>query len=416
MALAEREAAPRSWRSGWAIVIGLLTAAIVITHHLTSYALAAILTLLAVLYAVMRKERHWPNPWPFALLALGLAAAWLLGVAGATIHYLSPVLTRAFESALHTVTGESGARALFQGSGTNSAGTGPTAATTPALARAIALGSIGVLLIGLPFGLLQVWRRHRSQPFALLFCAGAAGFFGILGLRLAPEAWETSNRASDFVFIGLAFVLAFAFVLAYERLKRRGPRFAPWLSRAVIVASFPIILIGGAISGWPWDSQLAPALRATRDGRTIDSEPLAMAEWVGDHLRGRRFAATIADSRMLLAPGGVRVRSGRNPDIEDFLEQPTFIKGDCVRNCETGPNKSFGLPILHTLRLRYVVADRRSQSGDLLRGYAFSVRPPGGARDQLLPVSSVNKFGRIRPATRIFDSGKIVIFDLRGRR
>jgi hypothetical protein len=400
MALAEREAAPRSWGSAWAIPIVLVIAAIVVIHHLTSYALATALIVLAVLYWAVRRQVNWPNPWPFAVLAAGLAVTWLLVVAGATVDYLSPVLSRAYDSIFDTVSGEASPRALFQGSA-SSPGL-PALGYTPPAARAVALGSVAILAIGLPFGLWQVWRRHRTQPFALAFCAAAIGFFGVLGLRFAPAAWETSNRAGEFLFIGLAFVLAYAYLLAYVWFDRRGPRSAPWLGRVLLTGCLGIVLIGGALSGWPYDSQIAQPVRAKEGGRFIESEPLGLAEWVEDHLSERRFAAPTATARFLLYPGDAHVRAGRNPDIEDLFTEPTL--------------QTWQLPLLRRLDLRYAVADRRQRAADVVRGYSFSVRPPAGDPEGLLPKSVIDKFDRIPNAARVFDSGNIAVYDLKGRR
>src|SRR5215203_1284673 len=60
MAFVERDAAAPDARRAWAVPIVLGILAIAITHHLTSYALAFIFVLLAVLYRVMKVEK--PNP------------------------------------------------------------------------------------------------------------------------------------------------------------------------------------------------------------------------------------------------------------------------------------------------------------------------------------------------------------------
>jgi hypothetical protein len=59
-----------------------------------------------------------------------------------------------------------------------------------------------------------------------------------------------------------------------------------------------------------------------------------------------------------------------------------------------------------------VVADRRQISSDTLRGYYFAV--PGRERQELLPEEVVHKFDEI-PVGRLWDSGRIVLFDLRNR-
>ncbi len=388
MALAEREATPPSKTPSWAPPLVVLIAGVTVTHHLTSYAMVVAVATLALLVRRLRRTWRSPNPWPFAVVAAIFALAWLLLVATSTVGYLSPVLSGALKAVFNTIAGESPPRALFGKSG-------PAVPTTPQAAQAVALLALLLLTVGLPFGLLQVWRRFRRQPFALLFALAAIGFFGTLALRLTPPAWETGNRASEFLFIGLSFVLACAAVWALGKVRRA------WLGRVVIAAAITIVLIGGAISGWPWDSQLARPLRVAAGDGTIASQPLAMAEWARTRVPGGRFAAAGADAGLLLTPGGKFVLAGPHPDIEDILT--------------TAEVESWQLPLLRRNHLRYVVADRRRVSGDSLRGYYFATsgRNAGG---ELEPRSVVAKFNRIPGVARLYTNGAITVFDLEGKR
>src|ERR1700710_1017653 len=281
MALAERGEAPREALRAWGAPVLLAMMAIVVTHHLTSYAMAGLLVALSLAYWHVRRSWDPPNPWPLAIFGILLAGFWLFVVASATVGYLSPVLGDAFSAIGNTIGGSDAPRALFQGGGSS-------VAPTPLLARAVALAAVGLLLAGLPFGLMVLWRRHMREPFALLFGIAAVGFFATLALRLAPAAWETANRAGEFLFIGLAFVLACACVEAL----RRWPR--DRRARPLIAAGIALVLVGGAISGWPWDSQLARPLRASAAARTISSPSLSLAPW-DEGLPGGRFAASPAD-------------------------------------------------------------------------------------------------------------------------
>ncbi len=386
LAVVEAELAPRAARGAWRLLAAIAIAAIVVTHHITSYAVAAILVLLSGAGALVRKGTRAPNPWPLALLAILLTAFWLFVVASSTVGYLSPVLGDALKSTLHTASGEAPARGLFQGSASTIGG-------TPLPARAVALLAVVLLAAGLPFGLRTVWRRYRRQPIALVFVVAAIGFFGSLALRLAPEAWETGNRAGEFLFIGLAFVIACVGLEAWR------PPSAPWLGRAAMAAGLGVVLVGGAITGWPWDSQLSLPVRATAaGGGTIFSPPLGMARWAKEEVPGGRFAALTADSRLLLDPGGKSAISDFSADVIDVIPDPTL------------PARA--LPLLRRHQVRYLVADQREVAGDGTRGYYFSTL--GSRRNALLPRSSVTKFGEAPGVARLFDSGSIVVYDLAG--
>jgi hypothetical protein len=398
--IAERSAAPRAWAREWAVPIVLGIAAVVVTHHLSSYMLAATLISLALLYWYVQGGVRWPNPWRFALLATGLAAVWLTVVATSTLGYLTTPLERAFEDAWNTIVGESSPRTLFESTEAEVGSSDDI--STPPVARAVALSSAVLLLAALPLGLLQVWRRYRAQPFALMFSAAAIGWFGVLGLRFAPYAWETGNRASEYLYIGLAFIAALAFVLAYSRLVGYGPRSRQWVVRGLLTALLGIVTIGGWIAGWQWDQHMAKPLSAEVDGRRFESEPLGLGRWVAGHLPGERFATRQVTARTLLDPGRARPVAGFDTYVEDILVTPTL--------------ESWQRPLLHRRNLRYVVSDRRRVSPDVTRGYFFTLRGTQQDHQSLLPKARTNKFEQVPSAARIFDSGGIVVFDLEAKR
>ena len=386
MAFVEREAAPASARGAWAVPIVLGILAITITHHLSSYALAVIFVVLAVLYRVMKYEK--PNPWPFAALAVGAALGWLLIAARSTTGYLFPVFEEAVKAIWKTASGDSAPRTLFH----QASSATETVASTPLPARAVALLAVAVLGAIALLGLRQVWRRERDKPLVLLFCGFTVAFFAALMLRFAPAAWETGNRAGGYFFIGLAFVC----IYGAAELLRRGPRL---IRRRVLVSgALGVVLVGGAISGWPWDIQLARPLQASAEGNRIESEPLALAEFAGERLDGSRFAAPESDARVLLTPGGQVAFGGQGPDIEDIVDDPELAE--------------WQLPLLESHHLPFVVADRRNISEDTLRGEYFTV--PGQYGTELRERGVVHKFSRI-PAGRVWHSGRIVLFNLRDR-
>lgn len=382
MALAEREAAPRQALRAWAAPVLLAIAAIVVTHHLTSYATAVTLIALSLAFWYVHRTWHRRNPWPFAVFAALLALAWLIVVASATVGYLSPVISNAVNAIVHTIVGEDAPRGLFQGASS-------TIPPTPLAARAVAFLAVALLAAGLPFGLLELWRRFMRQPFAILFGIAAVAFFGTLALRLTPPAWETGNRLSEFLFIGLAFVLACACAMVLSR------RLAGAATRPLIAAGIAVVLVGGGISGWPWDSLMAQPMQISTDGRKVSSPPLALAEWAQHQVPEGRFAAQTADAGLLLVPGGKTAFAGSSPDVEDVLDEEKL--------------NGWELPLLRRNGIRYIAVDRREISSDTLRGYYFAKR---GKDPELHPKSVVSKFNQVPGISRVYTNGPITVFKL----
>jgi hypothetical protein len=379
MMLAEREASPRQTLREWAVPVGLAIAAIVVTHHLTSYATAAVIAALALVGYLIHRNWHPPNPWRYAVYAILVAGAWLILVASSTFGYLTPPITDAIDAIFNTVGGEAPPRGLFQ--------SGSNIIPTPGYARALSLLAVAALTVALPFGLLRIGRHYRRSPFALIFAVAAIGFFVTLALRLAPAAWETGNRASEFFFVGLAFTIA---VVGFEVWRPR--RYAK-LVRPGVTALLALILFGGAVSGWPWDMQLAQPLEVGAKGGTIRSAPLAMAEWAEREVPEGTFAAQTADANLLLAPGGKKVFSGPSPDVEDILKEPDL--------------PSWQVPLLREHGIDYVVVDRREISNDGIRGYYFS---RDDVEEELYPAGVVEKFERLPEFSPVYSNGPITVF------
>jgi hypothetical protein len=387
VAVAQWQASNGLRRREWAVPAVVATCAITVTHHMTSYALVA--ALLAVALATAVVSRDWSrNPMPFALFAMAVTAGWLVVVASITVGYLSPVLTRALFSTIHTVSGEAGPRHLFA--------TDATGYKAPLLERAVAFGSVVLLAAGMPVGLRAIWRRYRSSPFALIFALAAIVFFGVLLLRFAPAAWETANRASEFLFIGLAFVLA---LVSVDRLRRRHP----WIQGGVMTGCFAIVFAGGVIAGWPPSLRLSQRYVVAAGSRDVESEPRQLARWAKTDLSPRqRVSASTSDARLLLTYGNQFAMTGHGgedqPDTIDILQSPLL--------------PGWQRADLRDYRIAYVVADDKLKSYSNDTGYYFGLRPDVGKPDALLDPGAARKFDAFG-ADRVYDSGSIKVYDVR---
>jgi hypothetical protein len=374
-------------RRTYSAAIVLLTFAIVVTHHLTSYALAVSLLVVAIAYRFSRSARN-ESPGRFAAFATVAAVVWLFVVATKTVGYLSPVVTRAVSSVVHTISGESAPRQLFAGK-SGRAGSGGS----NIFERGVALVAVALLVVLYPVGLRQLWREQRGlfvrDVFAATLALGGGLMFAMYALRFAPAAWETANRSSEFLFLGLAVVVPLGVFRLGARLSE-----PVWMLGATAVLT--TMFAGGVVAGWTPSLRLSQPYEISAEGHVVQAEGRAMASWALQTLGpGRRYAGSEADARLLNTYADAAARAGQSPDMADILKSTTLA--------------SWELPLLRKYHVRYVVTDRRLRAFDNTAGYYFGFRR-GPRRDPLLPPSVVRKWGRY---DRIFDSGQIVIFDLR---
>lgn len=372
----EDEAARRSW----AVAVLLVAIAVVMTHHMTSYALVGFLAAVSLVHAVVARGRGMANPWPFAAFTGVAIVVWLTFMASDTVGYLTLIFTTALEAAVQTISNETAPRELF---------VSDSGVQGPALERVVALSSIALIALVLPFALREVWRRYRRHPVALVFAAAAVAYLGMLVLRFIPKAWEIGNRASEFLFLGVALMLALA-AAAPGGVGRIAPL------RPLVSAAAVVIFAGGMITALPPDVRLALPYRITaEDGRVLEPPGAAAAAWARKNAPGSRFGADESNARQLLAQGQIAF-AGSSPNVSDVIGFATL----------TPPM----VTVLTENRLRYVVMDRRRIRNEKTVGYFFA--SDRAARAGILPRTWYAKFDRQPGVSRVFDSGDLAIYDV----
>src|SRR5207247_3887555 len=108
----------------------------------------------------------------------------------------------------------------------------------------VGVTSVFLLAVALLFGLIPVWRSYRRTSFQLALAAAGAAYFVVLGLRYVPSAWEFANRSSEFLFVGLSFVVAYFTLWLWSR--SRGRLFV----RTLFGCCIAIVFAGGVVGGW----------------------------------------------------------------------------------------------------------------------------------------------------------------------
>ncbi|CAG0927118.1 hypothetical protein TFLX_00363 [Thermoflexales bacterium] len=326
------------------------------------------------------------GPGDLALMALGSALLWQILIASATSSYLAPVLSRAFTSIIQIIIGESTARELFQ----SEAGY-----TAPILERLIAFGSVLLLALGVPFGLRKIWQQYRHHPVATLLAGATLLYFAMLALRFSPAAWETGNRASEFVFLGVAFVLALALIEWWN-----SPNMTR-IGQVLIMASIALIFMGGIIAGWPPLLRLSRPLQVKVDQLKIEPQGMATTRWLRSVLGpDHTLIADESNGRLLLAYGGQNPLVGRNLNVNEVIGAELI--------------EDWHLELMREQQVEYVLVDRRRVSWNNMAGYYFdepeseALVPKG-----LFAPEIYEKFDSRPEVGRLLDSGNIVIYDVR---
>jgi hypothetical protein len=412
----DQESRPRA-ATGLVGAMAVLAGTLTITHHMTSYALLMFFVAWTVLATRADRKTHaggdrgvraaangngaltargaslLHGPGLPALLMGVMAIVWFIFVAGAvTIDELGKVITGAIDSTLTLVFGGSGPKTLFAGGGQ----------TNPLAARALAVGSVIPLLVLIPLGLRRTWRGMDSSALWRTLALTALLYPVTLGLRLTQAGSETSQRASEFVFLGVAF---FAGLLLSELrwpdgVLRRGAS-ALGLTAVALVA-----FLGGFIIGeLPATRQPGQFLVGAED-RSISPQGLDAARFAARELPpDSRILVDRPNGTLLASYGGLTPVFGEingTPVTRVFLSK-RFDRAD--------------RQVIKDDLIDYLVVDRRLSRGLPVLGYYFAPDERGAfSRTKPIPAARLTKFRHAPGLSKVFVNGPITIYSTSGLR
>lgn len=393
----------RDWNAtGMVVAMAAMAATVAVTHHMTSYALAGFLALWAVTIAVTptplparrRTRHHWIDGPALPGLFVALAAVlWFVFEAShVTTSELGHVFEESFESVLHLVTGESGSKALFQSAGQ----------TNTTIARILGVASIVPLLAIIPLGLWRTWRRPDPNPLWRALSVVALFYPATLLLRLTQAGTETSQRASEFVYVGLAFVGA----LLLNELPLRGNRIGRPIRFLAMAALATVIFLGGFIVGESPTTRQPGSFVVGGETRAITPQGIAAAQFAQAMLPpGSRVVVDRPNSTLISSYGQLDRVGG---SIEGIPVAYLFFS-------ETFDAKD--QRIVSNDAIDYIVVDRRLSHEVPSGGYYFEgTESRANTYRQPIASASLRKFNHVNGLSRIFDNGAIAIYDTRGLR
>jgi hypothetical protein len=368
-----------------AAIVGVWT--VVVMHHLTSYALMGFL-LLWMLASLLRSRRTWDSVslGIFVLLGMASVAFWLVYTQSRALAYLTPVVTGAIHQLQLILAGEAATRQLFHDYGGD---------VTPLWQRMFATGSVGLILVGIVPGIFWIW-RNRVNAAILALAVWALLYVPSQALRLSQAGIEVADRATEFVFLGLATVIAISMTQVKPDVVTR--RAAIWALSILTT----VLFIGGIVagSGPDWERFPGPFL-VSADARSLTQEGISSAQWASIYLDpGHRVATDRVNSLLMATYGRQRVITSLDDNIDPspLFTSLTFDDTD--------------LSILRDTHISYLVADLRMSTGLPRRGFYFSEIEPY-AFNYTAPISraALTKFDDLPNVNRVFDSGNIVIYD-----
>lgn len=425
------------------VLAGLGMLALVVTHHSTSYIFTGFLIIWAGVSIVI--GRHSPvrqrGPGWLVPVALGGNALWLLSVATLTIGYLAPHLMGTVEAIIQLIQGEGADRQLFQSANGYRA---------PLLERLTALASVGLIGLLLMAGLWYCWRHRRGHASTMVLALISLSYPVTLVLRLTGAGWEVASRAAAFLFIAVAFVLAFgidwaarldlarwlshwlrpglqeealnadkrgrtrmgslrwAFIRVHPRPKSNNSYLRgllpglPALQRLVLLPYMAIVFTGGVITGWsPWTRMPWPYLVGA-GARSIEPQGVAAAYWAREHLGpGNRMAADRTNTSLMGSYGEQRM-------IVDLIDNVSISGIFLSSKLSNGQ-----LRTIRQAQIRYLVVDRRlstalPMSGQYYESWERQIVP----YTRPIPPAVLGKFSVMKRINLIFDSGDIAIYEI----
>lgn len=367
-------------------------AAVVVTHHMTSYALAAFLVVWGAIEVALSRRRR------VRVAAVGLtiaviAAVWLVAEGWSVITVYGPILRHALRSTVDTLAGSGGTvkRPFSTESGYREG--------RPQ--QLLGFASVALLLGGLTLAVgraLWLGARRRTFGSRTVVALGVVGavYPATLAMRLTSAGTESSNRASEFVFLGLGALIALGVVEAWMLAPADGR--ARRLRALGFALAGTVTFLGGVVVGWPPYDRLPGPYLPGGDSRSVSPAGLAAASWARGHLNGGRLAGDLTTNLLLGSYGRLDPQGGvvGSLPVAQLFTTPAF-----------GPRDR---KIVEGDKLHYLAVDLRLAESAPASGSDFA--DAAGVRvEGPIPARDLQKFDHVPGLSKIYDNGAIRIYD-----
>jgi hypothetical protein len=383
-------------------LVVLIAGMVIITHHLTTYALLFMLVAWLVVAMIRRRRGHPDDYLPIVpILFVGVATAlWLILAAPDTLGYIVPVLALSLQQGIDVILRHQSSRVLFKNPG------GPV---EPIWERIMGLGSVLLLVVTLPFALLPRWRR-RAHPLASVIAWGALLYVLLLPLDLTDIGEEAALRSGDFLFVGIGLALATMLVTTTVRAEharvRRFARLRSWrrIPGAQTTAAFfvcVVIVTGGLTLSWNYAKRLSPPPHVHGEPAITTPDVIEAARWfLGAYGPNHRIETDITTGLAFVSYGEQNVLSGATDDAHEWrIFFPTTMTAGVYRE-------------LSVAKVQFVVVQKQLTEG-VPPAYGvpfFDQGEPPNDDLHAIPVASDAKFATSAAFTMVYRSGTITIY------
>jgi hypothetical protein len=364
--------------------------AITITHHMTDFFFVGVLiiwALVSLFQATSNRIRRNLATIAFFGVLISFAYTFLL-IGNPASEYLSQYFGSTINELEHIITGTSTARRLFVNLGVQ---------RTPIWDELLMAISVGLVSMGLPFGLLSLWQQHRHNALAVMFGMVSLAYPISQVFRFTNFGAEITDRAAAFLFLPIAYVLTI-FITHFWPTRRLS-----WKPISLITCLLSIVFLGGVlIEAGPDFSSIPGPYLVVADQRSIEPEGIQTASWTLSHLGPNNVIGTDRINQILMLSYGdqtIVTTTGASGYISTVFFSPQF-----------GPQD---VEILRRARIRYLVVDQRLSTSLPFIGFYFQVDEPDAfALTSPISRQALTKFDAIPQIKRIYDSGDIVIYDV----
>lgn len=367
-------------------------AAVAMTHHLSSYFVVAVIAGAAVACAVIeRRKRRALRLAVMALLGAALCLLWqAIAVKPTTGGYLGPILEHAAGRLYEIISTGSLGRQLF---------VSESGDVLPVWQRWLALGAVALIGLGLLTGSLRVWYTagaERNRPWLAMMLLMAWSYPVCVALRLDGATWEIGNRIGTLVFMAVAYVLAHAIVGLWQAGSRSRFR------TGVVGAALTVLMLGGMVAGDGPFAQPGPYL-VGGENRAVEAEGINAALWTRQRLGEDRIFAADRTNRLLVTVYG---RQRPVTTLHDDLDLSSVFLQPSLG--------SFQYEMIDRSKVEYAVVDERLSTRLPFVGHYYEIHEAPGGHRHPVSLDALNKFDGMRGVDRIYDSGHLAIYDLRG--